>query len=201
MTAERWSNAPRCGTERCSLLITFINTEHFTHPNCISFSNMMNGSLDIQRLYRLRILALVRCNELSSRSAWVKENKGSGFLFKCYYFCVSSLRLWVCESDCVWIFDYFIPRWWCFFFATQRPSSFSSNEERQGPQWEEPGLQKWRPSLAQSIWRGHLLRARWKRETTTASWVCEAQMQHLKERSTIKMLSIREASTLKLPLL
>lgn len=73
---------------------------------------------------------------------------------------------WDCEcvKVFVWIFDYFIPRWWCFFFATQRPSSFSSNEERQGPQWEEPGLQKWRPSLAQSIWRGHLLRARWKKE-------------------------------------
>lgn len=79
----------------------------------------------------------------------------------------------------VWNF-FFIP---CFFLATQRPSSFSSNGERQGPQWEEPGLQKWRLSLAQSIWWGHFP-AEGERVTTRLSLVsqphcCDAEMTHL----------------------
>lgn len=103
---------------------------------------------------------------------------------------------------CVCVIFLFIPCWRCLFFTTQLPSSSSSNGLRQGPQWEEPGLQKWRPSLAQSIWWGHWLPAEWKRVTTPVrlvSWphCCHAEItqsmrQFSVEWSTMKMFNFKK---------
>ena len=45
-----------------------------------------------------------------------------------------------------------IPWWWCLGLSTQRPSLFSTNGDKQDPQWEEPALQNCRPFWAHTRW-------------------------------------------------